>query len=315
MPADSRRNCGADQACHAVVARTSIQGDRSSASEANLPLAWNTPRLTIPAVAPTLCVSIHDVAPQTWSLCERLLLAVHAVAPIPVTFLVVPDYHHLPIVSPGSYDRYLELRLACGDELALHGYSHLDEAPPAATWSGRFRREVVTLREGEFAALDANQARHRLEQGIQWFARRGWPVSGFVAPAWLLGAGGIQAINEFPFQYTTSFGAFHLLRHGVAVMAPSLVYTARNPAGRWFSQRWTTFRTVLQREAPLVRLALHPNDANFPSLLYHCQRSIERLLRRRVAMTKVSFAQHWHEAIIHARPGDLAAGRTLSSLE
>ena len=292
MPAASRTDLRATPSHRSVDT-----GEVAPGANTNLPLGWNAPRLAMPAVAPSLCVSIHDVAPHTWPLCKRLLQAIHAVAPIPTTFLVVPAYHHLPVANPGLYDRDLELRLAKGDELALHGYTHLDEAPPATAWRQRFRREIVTLREGEFAALDANQARRRLALGLEWFARRGWPVCGFVAPAWLMGAGGVQALTEFPFQYTTSFSAFHLLRHGIAVAAPSLVYTARNPAGRWFSQHWTSLRAQLQSEAPLVRLALHPNDANFPALLYHCQRLIERLLTRRTAMTKASFAGLWHDAI------------------
>lgn len=268
---------------------------------AHPPLAWNAPRLTVPAVAPALCVSIHDVAAHTWPLCARLLQAIHAVAPIPTTFLVVPAYHHLPVANPGLYHRELERRLACGDELALHGYTHLDEAPRAAAWRERFRREVVTVREGEFAALDADQARRRLEQGLHWFERRGWPVTGFVAPAWLMGPGAVEAITEFPFQYTTSFGAFHLLSRGLAVAAPSLVYTARNPAGRWFSRHWTTLRAMRQADGPLVRLALHPNDAYFPALLHHCQRLIERLLATRVAMTKASFARSWNASLLRAQ--------------
>lgn len=281
-------------------AGTTARDTPNAAALTNLPLAWNAPRLAMPALSPTLCVSIHDVAPHTWPLCARLVEAIRAVAPIPLTFLVVPAYHHLPVANPGLYDRHLERCMCNGDELALHGYTHLDEAPPATSWRQRFRREVVTLREGEFAALDTAEARRRLAQGLAWFEQRGWPVCGFVAPAWLLGPGGVQALTEFPFQYTTSFGAFHLLRHGIAVAAPSLVYSARNPAGRWFSQRWTTLRAGLQSKAPLVRLALHPNDARFPALLQHCQHLIERLLRRRTALTKAGFARQWQDSIIHA---------------
>ena len=40
-----------------------------------------------------LCVSIHDVAPATWTDCRRVIAAVHAVAPIPLTLLVVPTFY------------------------------------------------------------------------------------------------------------------------------------------------------------------------------------------------------------------------------
>ena len=43
-----------------------------------------------------LCVSIHDVAPATWTDCLRLVQAVRAVADIPLTWLVVPQIATAP---------------------------------------------------------------------------------------------------------------------------------------------------------------------------------------------------------------------------
>ena len=277
-------------------------------------LDWCSPKFTIPDVPPALCISIHDVAPSTWPLCARLVQMVQAVAPIPLTFLVVPAYHHQPVANPDPYERALNERLTCGDELALHGYTHLDEAPRSKAWKERFRREFVTLREGEFAGLSTDEARWRLAQGLTWFEQRGWPVCGFVAPAWLLGSGGVRAIIDFPFQYTTSFSTFYLLRHGLALKAPSLVYTARNSAGRWLSQRWTSIGAAMRSDAALVRLALHPNDAHFPALLQHCQRLIERLLRGRTPMTKAAFAGRWHDSIMSTASVGAVAGMTLKNL-
>ena len=45
----------------------------------------------------TLCVSIHDVAPATWPDCQRVIAAVHAVAPIPLTLLVLSLITHLTL--------------------------------------------------------------------------------------------------------------------------------------------------------------------------------------------------------------------------
>ena len=39
---------------------------------------------------------------------------------------------------------------------------------------------------------------------IGWFAKNRWPLSGFVAPAWLLGPGARQAVAERPFEYTAT---------------------------------------------------------------------------------------------------------------
>jgi hypothetical protein len=77
--------------------------------------------------------------------------------------------------------------LADGHEMMLHGYTHLDAGPLNGSLGSRLLRTVYTEREGEFAVLGAAEARRRIELGLAWFGERGWPVSGFVAPAWLLG--------------------------------------------------------------------------------------------------------------------------------
>lgn len=163
-----------------------------------------------PADAQMLCVSIHDVAPATWADCLRLVEAVRAVADVPLTWLVVPHYHFRPEQSPGM-EACLNVALERGDELALHGYSHLDTEAAGGGLRSRFLRTVYTRREGEFAALTEAEARRRLELGLEWFAARGWTPTGFVPPAWLLGAGAWRALRDAPFDYTTTFSHFHCL--------------------------------------------------------------------------------------------------------
>lgn len=256
-------------------------------------LAGRSHRNAGASLPPALCIAIHDVAPSTWPLCARLLQAVEAVARVPVTLLVVPHYHRLPVAHPLLYERQLERRIAGGDELALHGYTHLDEGPVARHWRERFWREVFTLREGEFAALVPDEARRRLLAGMAWFEQRGWPVTGFVAPAWLLGSGTTEVIGDLPFRYTTTLGRFLLLPECRSVPAPSLLYSSRNAAGRWLSRWASATAATMYRDAPLLRLALHPNDAMYPALVRHCQRLVARLLRHRTPMTKATFAERW----------------------
>jgi predicted deacetylase len=238
-----------------------------------------------------LCVSVHDVAPGTWPQCERLLQAIHAVADIPVTLLVVPAYHRRPVADSAGYERRLERRLAGGDELALHGYTHLDEAAPPAGWRDSFTRRLYTRSEGEFYAIDAAEARRRLELGLAWFAQRRWPVEGFVAPAWLLGEGAWSALADFPFSYTTTLRRFYVLPDRRALPSHSLVYTVRSGWRRQMSRTWCSLLCRALRNAPLVRLSLHPTDAGHPQVVRHFQRMIEMLAPERQAMTKASFAR------------------------
>jgi predicted deacetylase len=163
------------------------------------------------------------VAPATWADCLRLVEAVRAVADIPLTWLVVPHYHFRPEQSP-AMEACLNVALERGDELALHGYSHLDTEAGSGGLRARFLRNVYTRREGEFAALTEAEARRRLELGLDWFAARGWTPTGFVPPAWLLGEGAWRALRDSPFAYTTTFSHFHCLpgaRDHSAGRAPS----------------------------------------------------------------------------------------------
>jgi predicted deacetylase len=170
----------------------------------------------------TLCVVVHDVADATHAACERLLAAVEAVAPVPLTFLAVPRYHGA--APAASFEQWLGERSRRGDELALHGYTHRDDGTPRGAVD-RLRRRVYTRGEGEFWDLDAPTAARQLRAGIDWFERNGWPLRGFVAPAWLLGPGAWQALRDTRFAYTATLRHIHLLPEAGRITSQSIVYS------------------------------------------------------------------------------------------
>jgi uncharacterized protein len=268
--------------------------------------------------APMLCVSIHDVAPATWPDCLRLVQAVREVADIPLTWLVVPHYHFRPERSP-AMEACLDVVLERGDELALHGYSHLDTEANGGGLARRFLRNVYTRKEGEFAALTEAEAQRRLQLGLAWFAERGWTPNGFVPPAWLLGKGAWNALRASDFAYTTTFSHFHCLRDGAgqasrhSVLSPSLVYAARNRGGRLLSPRVADATARMLEKSPLVRFSLHPPDARYPELVRHAQRVLERLLAQREAVTKDECARRLVRGL-GAYADGVDAGRVAPSL-
>ena len=83
---------------------------------------------------------------------------------------------------------------------------------------------------------------------------------------------------------------FYLLKQQTHLYTPSLVYAARNRPGRLFSKRSNELLVRALHRKPLVRLGLHPRDANHPDLIRHVQQLVERLLPGRTAMTKSAFA-------------------------
>lgn len=232
-----------------------------------------------------VCIAIHDVAPQTWAHCERLIGALErAAGRVPLTLLVVPHRHGDPSL-PRWYVNAIEARLARGDELALHGWSHCDEGPPPRGPVDWLRRRVLTDREGEFAALSGPAARERVALGRAWFARRGWPLAGFVAPAWLMSEGTRAALRDAGFLYTTTRGSLELLRDGYRAASPAIGWSARTPARAAMSLAWVPAAAAMA-QADVVRIALHPVDAEHALVLAQACRVASRLLRSREPVTK-----------------------------
>jgi predicted deacetylase len=235
---------------------------------------------------PMLCVSIHDVAPATWPACQRVLDAVRQVAPVPLTLLVVPAYHGRCSALVPGFVTAMDECVQQGHELALHGYFHADHGTPRSPLDA-WRRCVYTAREGEFCGLDEAEAAERLLLGERWFRANGWPLAGFVPPAWLLGDGAWRALRAHrSLRYVTTLRHFHLLPTGPAIAAPCLALSARSATRRAASTLWAAVAPHVLPQRPLLRLALHPHDADSASLTRAWQRALERWLRGRQAVTK-----------------------------
>ncbi len=209
-----------------------------------------------------LAVSIHDVAPVTWPLCRRLIALVEESGCGPCTLLVVPDYHRSGRCDlDRSFSHAIDRRLSRGDDVALHGYFHWDDAPTALSAQAWFSRRVLTSGEGEFAALERRKAAARLERGRRLFTSLGWPTRGFVPPAWLLGPGLVELLRAAGFAWTSTRDALVDLRDGTGRAAPSLTCSVRSPWRRLASRSWLAIGERVYGSQRLLRVALHPADA------------------------------------------------------
>ena len=131
---------------------------------------------------PAVMLVLHDVAPSTWADYRAFVEAVDRLGNVPMTWLVVPDFHrHDALEVHPEFCRMLDQRVARGDELALHGHFHEDTEPGPRTARDWFMRRVYT-HEGEFYRLSQEDALARLRSGIEMFHRHDWPLEGFVAP-------------------------------------------------------------------------------------------------------------------------------------
>ena len=239
-------------------------------------------------------VVVHDVAPTTLPACRSLLAQIAGFADVPVTLLVAPFYHG---AHPGTeFDRFLAAAVASGDELALHGLSHLDEGRPAGPID-HLRRRWYTAGEGEFSGLSESQAADRLARGRRWFTQRGYPLHGFVAPAWLMSSGTRRALAAGDFAYTATLSRLVALPSQAELASQSVVYSTRSSWRRALSLGWAKAVAQAQCAQPLLRLELHPADALYPAIRASWSRVLAGALEDRQALTVVQatnqLAQHF----------------------
>ncbi|MFL5493003.1 MAG: DUF2334 domain-containing protein [Gemmatimonadales bacterium] len=212
----------------------------------------------------SVLVSIHDVTPalgtgvaRLWQLCiER------RVTP---ALLVVPDWHGAwPLDRHPEFVEWLRARAAEGAEIVLHGERH-DEVGLPRRMPESLRAWGRTAREAEFLTLDAMAAAERIARGLACLRRLGLRPVGFVPPAWLAREEGHRAVGAAGLGFSEDQRIVRLFPSGRMLRSPVVRWSARSPARAWGSVAVARARWTLQRRAPLLRVALHPQDLAHPA--------------------------------------------------
>lgn len=233
-------------------------------------------------------IGLHDVSPATWPECKRLLALVRSIrADIPITLLVVPDFHNrAPIDASSGWRDAVDSALERGAEIALHGLAHLDDGGRSPTLGAFFRRRFLTDGEAEFAALGAAEARARIERGLEMLRSCGWDAAGFVPPAWQISDAARSVLADYGFRYTTTLRTIAALPADTRFTVPCLGFSSRSGLRRAASLRWNGWQLERLRGAPALRIALHPIDARYAETLDGWRGILEVALRDRRAVTK-----------------------------
>ncbi|HEV7912255.1 MAG TPA: polysaccharide deacetylase family protein [Albitalea sp.] len=241
-------------------------------------------------MTPSLCVVLHDVAPATLGACERVIAALDDVAPLPLTLLAVPRYHCQP--TPASFVVWLAERQRRGDEVALHGYTHQDDGVPRNAVD-HLRRRHYTRGEGEFADLSMTEAMRRITAGMRWFGRQGIALHGFIAPAWLMSEGTWEALRWADLSYTCTLRRIVLLPDHRTLTSQSVVYSSSSAWRRQVSRAWNCALAAMLRHNPVLRLELHPHDADHAAIRRSWQRILEAHLAQRRPRTLCDVAERF----------------------
>jgi hypothetical protein len=240
----------------------------------------------------SLVISIHDVSPSTCKRSQEILGDLGRAGIDATSLLVIPNHHHRGLISDDpEFATWIREKVAEGHEAVLHGFYHLREKQNSDGTMNRLITQSYTAGEGEFFDPSHDRACKLLQSGRAAFAACGLEAKGFIAPAWLLGAEAEAAVKQECFEYTTRIATVSDFTNGRVYQARSLVWSVRARWRRICSLAWNHSLFMSFRNAPLLRIGIHPPDWDYPAIRSQILHLASTALARRQAMTY----QHWLE--------------------
>lgn len=225
-------------------------------------------------------VSLHDVSPRHEKAVQHALDLLREFEIPPVPLLVVPDFHgQWPLDAHPAFLEKLRSWQEQGHELVLHGYWHRElELDAKAGGAGEsLKRQFLTGGEGEFLSLDAARTTERLDAGLAMWDRCGLSPrpKGFIPPAWLHNDALDAELWKRGFTWTENHAGLRYYS-GAEVANPVISWASRDRIRRIASRVVCPSLERLWRKRPVMRIALHPHDFDWPAL----ERSIRLVLAR-----------------------------------
>ncbi|MCP8889876.1 DUF2334 domain-containing protein [Sphingomonas faeni] len=239
---------------------------------------------TTPLPDRRLVVSIHDVSPAFEDSIDRLADMIGDILGGPrFAMLVVPDHWGAaPLDRAPAFARRLRGWAGAGVEMFLHGWFHRDTSDHRGAGAA-IKARYMTAGEGEFLGLSADEAEFRMRRGRDVVEQAiGEPVAGFVAPAWLYGAGAMTALKACDFALAEDhFRVWRPATGAVVARGPVVTWASRSPARTASSLAVAAAARALPDWLPTLRVAVHPGDVTKESLMTSIDRTIRSLSGRR----------------------------------
>jgi len=240
----------------------------------------------------TIAVALHDIEPATFERCAeiRTWLDEHGVNR--VTLLVIParDLHPVGERSPALTD-WLADRHRAGDAIAQHGFQHEQLRRPSLPH--RVSAPARARRAAEFAGLGEEETRRAVDAGWRLLKLAGIEPDGFVAPAYAYTPALRRAVSA-RFRWWAGLLSLHGTTkphegrpgsiRGLGIPAAGRLL----PAGRRrLLPAWgpRSIRAGALLAGDTLRLDLSPTHLEHPHELQALERTLDRVARRRAAIT------------------------------
>ena len=222
-----------------------------------------TPPSTPPPTAGRrwLVVSFHDLAPHSQRPCQELLTQLSRLGVPQASLLVVPRWHEMESIrNRPFFHRWLLSLAEAGHEICLHGLTH-------------------QASRDEFHQIDGERAEAKVREGSELLCGLGCPPRGFVPPGWRLSPAAREVLRRRGFVYAVTLRHLDLLQENRRIAAPAVVFDARDLWHRGISPLVGRIRFAASRQAPILRIAVHPGDLYEPVV----RRTLVALLREALA--------------------------------
>jgi predicted deacetylase len=225
-----------------------------------------------------LAVTLHDVEPATFERCALMREWLDDLDVDRVTLLVIPaaDLHPLSDRAP-ELVTWLDQRARRGDEIAQHGFQHLQVRSAAVP------RQLVARAQGagacEFVGLGEAETRRVVDAGRRILKLAGLETRGFVAPAYAYTPALRATLRD---RFTWWAGLVRLHGRDRACTAPAVGLGTSGPVKRATSPALLGLGAALSGST--LRLDLHPADLDHPRHVLALERVLRRA-RRRSAVT------------------------------
>ena len=232
-----------------------------------------------------LLASIHDVGPRSDREVDTLAeLLGRQLGKLNFAMLVVPDHWGEHPLLPGTpFAKRLRGWAEQGVEMFVHGWYHKDMARHAGL--AGFKARHMTAGEGEFLGLGREEAARRMAAGRKLVEDvTGKAAAGFVAPAWLYGAGALAALSTSDFALAEDHMRVWRPQTGETLArGPVITWASRSPMRTASSLAFAALARTALRPLDVVRVATHPGDTTKAAILSSIEHTLERLARHREA--------------------------------